>query len=186
MTTATGTGLVPSRVVRARQAARDLVRDVVLNGALAAQVTPRPLRAQLLARTGMRVTDSAISAGCWFGGRNVSIGPRTYVNHGCFFDSFADITIGADCHLGMQVLLCTSTHRPGTGRSRAGALTGRPIVIGDGCWIGARATIMPGVTVHDGCVIAAGAVVTADCAADGVYAGIPARRVRDLPPRPAA
>ncbi|CUU58524.1 hypothetical protein Ga0074812_12022 [Parafrankia irregularis] len=173
----------PGPAARARQVARDMVRDVVLNGALAAPVTPRPLRAQLLHRTGMRVTGAAISPGCWFGGRNVSIGPRTYVNRGCFFDSFADITVGADCHLGMQVLLCTSTHEPGTGRSRAGALAGRPIVIGDGCWLGARVTIMPGVTVGDGCVIAAGAVVTADCEADGLYAGIPARRVRDLPPR---
>lgn len=52
--------------------------------------------------------------------------------------------------------------------------------VGDGCWIGANATILPGVTVAPGCVIAAGAVVTKDTEPDGLYAGVPARRVRDL------
>jgi maltose O-acetyltransferase len=42
--------------------------------------------------------------------------------------------------------------------------------------------VLPGVTVGDGCVIAAGAVVNADCQPDGLYAGVPARRVRDLEP----
>ncbi|ONH28974.1 acyltransferase [Pseudofrankia asymbiotica] len=166
--------------------AREIARDVVLNGVAATPLAPRPLRARLLRATGMRVEAAAISPGCWFGGRNVSIGPRTYVNRGCFFDTLADVAIGADCHLGMQVLLCTSTHEPGDGPSRAGAVTGRPIVIGDGCWVGARVTVMPGVTIKDGCVIAAGAVVTGDCEPDGLYAGIPARRVRDLPPRSGA
>jgi maltose O-acetyltransferase len=40
--------------------------------------------------------------------------------------------------------------------------------------------LLPGVTVGDGCVIAAGSVVTGDCEPHGVYAGVPAKRVRDL------
>lgn len=57
----------------------------------------------------------------------------------------------------------------------------QPITVGDGCWIGARAVILPGVTIGDGCVIAAGAVVSKDCAPNGMYAGVPARRIRELP-----
>jgi maltose O-acetyltransferase len=47
-------------------------------------------------------------------------------------------------------------------------------------WMGARVTVLPGVTVGDGCVIAAGAVVTKDCEPGGVYAGLPARRIRSV------
>jgi len=48
-------------------------------------------------------------------------------------------------------------------------------VIGDGAWIGARVIILPGVTVGAGAVIAAGSVVTSDCAPDSLYAGVPAQ-----------
>jgi maltose O-acetyltransferase len=50
--------------------------------------------------------------------------------------------------------------------------------IGDRCWIGARATILPGVSIGDGTVVAAGAVVTKDCEPGAVYGGVPARRLR--------
>ncbi|WP_249354641.1 DapH/DapD/GlmU-related protein [Rhodococcus sp. USK13] len=53
-------------------------------------------------------------------------------------------------------------------------------MVGDGCWIGAGAIILPGVTVGEGCVVGAGAVVTRDCSPNGLYVGSPARRVRDL------
>ncbi|WP_372495087.1 acyltransferase [Nocardioides pinisoli] len=51
----------------------------------------------------------------------------------------------------------------------------------NGAWIGAAVTVLPGVTIGPGCVVAAGSVVTADCQANGLYAGVPARRIRDLP-----
>jgi maltose O-acetyltransferase len=53
-------------------------------------------------------------------------------------------------------------------------------VIEDGCWIGAGATILPGVTVRAGCIVASGAIVTKDCEPNGLYAGNPARRIREL------
>jgi maltose O-acetyltransferase len=81
----------------------------------------------------------------------------------------------------MEVLFCTSTHIMGPATERAGRVHPQPITVGDGCWIGARSVILPGVTIGDGCVIAAGAVVNKDCAANGMYAGVPARRVKDLP-----
>src|SRR2546425_10813446 len=69
-------------------------------------------------------------------------------------------------------MLCTSAHRPGTSQRRAGRFVAEPIVIGDGVWIGTRAMLLPGVTVADGCVVAAGAVVAQDCEANGLYAGV--------------
>jgi maltose O-acetyltransferase len=118
---------------------------------------------------------------CFVGGPALSVGPRTYVNRGCFFDTSAPISVGADCALGMQVLVCTSTHEIGDSRRRSGRLASSPVHIEDGCWIGARAVLLPGVRVGRGCIVAAGAVVTRDCEPDGLYAGNPAVRIRDLP-----
>jgi acetyltransferase-like isoleucine patch superfamily enzyme len=78
-------------------------------------------------------------------------------------------------------MLCTSGHRIGSAERRAGVYVADPIAIGDGSWIGTRAVLLGGVTVGAGCMVAAGAVVVADCQPNGLYAGTPARRVRDLP-----
>ena len=55
-----------------------------------------------------------------------------------------------------------------------------PIVIGDRVWIGSNATVLPGVTIGDGAIVAAGAVVTKDVAPNTVVAGVPARLLRPL------
>ncbi|QYR20593.1 acyltransferase [Paenibacillus sp. sptzw28] len=81
----------------------------------------------------------------------------------------------------MDVLFCTSSHDPGTKHKRAGKNNGKPIIIGDGSWIGARSIILQGVTVGEGCIIAAGSLVNKDCEPNGLYAGIPAKRIKDLP-----
>ncbi|MFJ6374559.1 DapH/DapD/GlmU-related protein [Pseudarthrobacter oxydans] len=80
----------------------------------------------------------------------------------------------------MRVTFVTSSHRIGSRERRAGAATSAPITVGDGVWIGAAAVVLPGVTIGEGVIVAAGAVVTSDCAPNGVYAGVPARRVKEL------
>lgn len=112
--------------------------------------------------------------------RRLKIGAGTYINYRCFIDNVADVTIGERTAIAMDVMLCTSSHEIGPDNRRAGSATGKPITIGNGCWIGTRVTVLPGVTIGDGCVVAAGAVVTMDCAPNGLYAGIPARRVKDF------
>ncbi|MEA2481188.1 MAG: maltose O-acetyltransferase [Thermoleophilaceae bacterium] len=144
------------------------------------------LRRQILRRCGIDAESLMIGPGCFFYGNDIAIGAETWVNHGCYFDTRARIEIGRSCDLGMQVMLCTSHHEVGPSSKRAGPFRAQPIVVEDGVWIGARATILAGVTVGRGCVIAAGAVVNRDCAPDGLYAGVPARRVRDLEPPPGA
>jgi maltose O-acetyltransferase len=137
----------------------------------------------------MAVQRAYVMPGCHFYSYRVSIGARSWINRGCHFDSHESITIGCDVDVGLEVMFCTSSHRPGSRTKRAGEYVGAPIAIGDGTWIGTRAMILPGVTVGEGCVIAAGSVVHRDCAPDGFYAGNPAKRVRDLPadePRSAA
>ena len=57
-----------------------------------------------------------------------------------------------------------------------------PIVIGDKVWIGANATVLPGVTIGKGAIVAAGAVVTRDVPPNTIVAGVPARVVREIRP----
>ena len=52
---------------------------------------------------------------------------------------------------------------------------GKPITIGDYCWLGANVTVLPGVTIGNRCIIGAGSVVTKDVPDDSIYAGNPAR-----------
>lgn len=92
----------------------------------------------------------------------------------------ADITIGNNVGIGFRVTFINSSHQVGSGGHRAGKGFARSIVVEDGCWIGANAIILPGVTIGKGCVIGAGALVTKDCDPNGLYIGVPARRIKTL------
>lgn len=156
-------------------------RGFFINWLAASPLLVNPVRALLMRLYGIRTSTNGIRSGCFFAGRDIVIGAGTFVNYRCFFDGSAPIHIGKDCGIGMEVLFCTSTHIVGPATKRAGRVNPRPITVGDGCWIGARSVILPGVTIGDGCAIAAGTVITSDCAPNGMYAGVPARRIRELP-----
>ncbi|MEZ4714209.1 MAG: acyltransferase [Caldilineaceae bacterium] len=108
-----------------------------------------------------------IGQGCWF-------------NLGCFFDLGANITIGNRVAFGHAVMLLTTTHQMGDLARRAGPFYTKPICIEDGAWICARSTILPGVTIGEGAVVAAGAVVTKSVEPNVMVGGIPARPIRTL------
>ena len=110
----------------------------------------------------------------------VRIGADCFINDGCRFDTSAPITIDDGAYLGHDVAVLTSTHELGPPDRRAGAFTSAPIHIGRGVWIGARAVLLPGVSIGDGAVVAAGAVVTHSVAANVVVGGVPARQVRTI------
>ena len=88
------------------------------------------------------------------------------------------ITIGNGVLIGHNVVLSTLNHDPAP--ARRAWLHPAPIVIGDRVWIGSNATVLPGVTIGDGAIVAAGAVVTKDVAPNTVVAGVPARLLRPL------
>jgi maltose O-acetyltransferase len=143
---------------------------------------PRAFRSRALRLLGADIASSALINGhvSIAGRAKLVIGPRTFVNEGTYFDLAAATEIGSDCAIGYEVMFITATHRPGTTTRRAGPVDVRPISVGDGTWVGARATILPGVKIGEGCIIAAGAVVTGDCEPHTLYAGVPARAVRAL------
>jgi maltose O-acetyltransferase len=93
----------------------------------------------------------------------------------------APVRIGDRCDIGPGVALVTGTHVIGDHARRAGAGKAAAIEVGDGSWIGARATFLAGAGVGAGCIVAAGAVVTQQFGDDVLVAGVPAKVVRELP-----
>ena len=75
------------------------------------------------------------------------------------------------------MFMCTS-HKIGVPDRRAGDLTHNGIEIGDGCWLGARVLVLPGVKVGNGSIIGAGSVVTKDIESNVIAAGVPAKVIR--------
>lgn len=104
-------------------------------------------------------------------GRNPAIGP-------CILDARGEITIGDNVNISGGAYLQTATHLVD---SREFAADLAPIVIRDRAWVAQRALILGGVTIHEGAVVAAGAVATRDVPAYTVVAGVPARPVRERP-----
>ena len=124
-----------------------------------------------------------INGHCWFYGRGlVMVGKNSWIGPGCVFYSndAAPIIIGENCDIAPEVIFVTGSHKiNGSGR-RAGLGYVRPISIGDGCWIGVRATILGGVAIGSGSIVAAGAMVTRDVPANSMVGGVPARLIRQL------
>ncbi|WP_319801222.1 acyltransferase [Arthrobacter sp. VKM Ac-2550] len=126
-----------------------------------------------------------MESGVRISNQNVSVGRGSYLNHGVLLGGSAAIRIGEKVAIGHDAMIITSTHEVGPSSCRAGSGVSveKPVTIGSGTWIGARALILPGVNIGPGCVIAAGAVVNKDCQPDGLYAGVPAKRIEDLQER---
>jgi maltose O-acetyltransferase len=109
-----------------------------------------------------------------------SIGDDTFVTGPLHVDLAADVRIGDRVRLGHQVALLTVDHEIGPSEQRCGQVLVAPVIIGDGAWLASHVTILPGVSVGNGSIVAAGAVVTNDVPPNTLVAGVPARVVRDL------
>jgi len=103
-------------------------------------------------------------------GLNLELGERVFVNQGCTFLDYAGIRLGERVMVGPQVRFITGGH-PVDPAERTLYLTGAPIDVAENVWIGAGATILPGVTIGKDAVIAAGAVVADDVPAASLVAG---------------
>jgi acetyltransferase-like isoleucine patch superfamily enzyme len=98
-----------------------------------------------------------------------------YTNYGLNLSCWREISIGDECAIGEGVTIRDSDEHSLSGSSRPSSA---PIVIGDRVWIGSGATILRGVQIGDGAVVAAHAVVTKDVPAHCLVAGVPAKVVR--------
>jgi maltose O-acetyltransferase len=155
-------------------------RDFYLNFVSSSILLPNFIRYFLYKLYGIKIYSKKISPKCFIGNNNLYIGRNTFINYGCYFNTEGGIKIGNYCDIAYQVTFCTSSHEVGSISRRAGKNTAKPIEVKDGTWIGARSIILPGVTIGESCIIAAGTVVTKDCKSNGLYAGVPAKRIKDL------
>lgn len=111
-------------------------------------------------------------------GKNITIGKNVFINSGCRFQDQGGITIGDNVLIGHNAVLVTLNHcfKP----EERSSMHHAPIVIGKNVWIGANVTVVPGVTVGENAIIAAGAVVTKDVPANTVVGGVPAKTIKEL------
>jgi maltose O-acetyltransferase len=166
--------------VACRMLSEDLRRwpfELSVNVVLASPLVPRLVRVALFRALGMELRNLDFYPRCHFRSTKLRVGRGTVINSDCHFDNDEWVEIGDYAGVGMNVTFLTAGHKPGSSECRAGGLELAPIVVGHGAWIGAGAVIFPGVTIGDGCVIGAGAVVRTDCAPDGLYGGVPAKRI---------
>ncbi|MDQ3843573.1 MAG: sugar O-acetyltransferase [Bacteroidota bacterium] len=111
-------------------------------------------------------------------GRFIQIGKNVFINHACSFLDMGGITIEDHVLLGPKVNLITENHPLDPTDRRT--LICKPIVIKRNAWIGAAATILPGVTVGENAVVAAGAVVSKDVPANTIVGGVPAKIMKTI------
>ncbi len=142
--------------------------------------TPEELRRLMSRLTGKKIDSSFRMFPPFYTdfGKNITIGKDVFINSGCHFQDQGGITIGDGALIGHNVVLATINHdlNPKQGRKNHYA----PIHIGNHVWMGSNATILPGVTIGDWAVVAAGAVVTKDVPLRTVVGGVPAKVLKTV------
>lgn len=111
-------------------------------------------------------------------GLNTHLGESVFINSGCRFQDQGGIFIGDRALIGHNCVIATLNHDMDPAK-RANLLP-LPVHIGSDAWLGANVTVLPGVSIGDGAVVAAGAVVTKDVPARTVVGGVPAKIIKKL------
>ncbi len=144
-----------------------------------------PIKKSMLAEYGKNVS---IGRGCSINYKNVYIGNNVSIgSQAMFLSSVAKIKIGNHVMFGPHVFMITGDHRidilgkymKEINESEKLPENDLDIIIQDDVWIGANTIILKGVTIGEGSVIAAGSIVTKDVAPYSIYAGIPAKKIKD-------
>ena len=113
-------------------------------------------------------------------GTEIHLGEKVFVNYGCTFLDGADIRIGARTLIGPGCHLYTANHPVAALERRKPIDRYSPVIIGEDCWLGGNCPVIPGVTIGNRVVVAAGSVVTDDVPDDVLVAGNPATIKRHL------
>lgn len=111
---------------------------------------------------------------------HLQIGANCLLNGHIWIDTTANVRIGNHVTLGHHVMLVTANHDMSHPSFRGGTVRPGPITVSDGCWLAARVVVLPGVTIGEGAVVAAGAVVARDVPPHTLVGGVPARTLRQL------
>lgn len=139
------------------------------------------LRKHSLSLLGIKFGDgTTIRGGSYFYGGGLTTGINCQINRNCYFDFTQSVIFGNNVVIGHGVTFITAEHKIGSSAHRAGSAQGKAIIVEDGVWIGANSTVLPGITVGAGSVIAAGAMITRNVPSNVVMGGVPAKKIKDL------
>lgn len=111
-------------------------------------------------------------------GKNIHLGKNVFINSGCHFQDQGRIEIGDGSLIGHCTVITTINHD--FDPKKRGDMTMKPVIIGKNVWIGSNSTILPGVKIGDGAIIAAGSVVTKNVEDNTVVAGVPAKKIKEV------
>lgn len=111
-------------------------------------------------------------------GRHIQLGKNVFINHACTFLDLGGIVIEDDVMIAPKVSIITENHPVNPAERKM--LDLQPVTIKRNAWIGANATILPGVTIGENSVVAAGAVVVGDVPANTVVGGVPAKIIKQI------
>ena len=155
-------------------------QTIALSSALNSATDTNQIRVQLSKIIGSSIDSSTIIFVPFHTnfGKHTSIGKNVFINHGCSFLDLGGITIEDDVLIGPKVCLITENHP--TDPTNRKSLDLAKIVIKKNAWIGAGAIILPGVTVGENAIVAAGAVVNKDVADNTIVAGVPAKKIKNI------
>jgi acetyltransferase-like isoleucine patch superfamily enzyme len=170
-------GLIPHRI-RAHKNALDVV--FVLTSAMGHVPSARVRHLYYRSVLGVQLAPGARIAGRAEirGGDGVVVGEDSLVGHDAILDGRGGLTVGAYVNLSSEVAIWSADHDHGDPDF---GYRSSPVVIGDRAWLSFRTTILPGVVIGEGAVVAAGAVVTKDVAPYTIVAGVPAKPVGERP-----
>ena len=111
-------------------------------------------------------------------GRHIQIGKNVFINHACTFLDLGGIVIEDDVFISPKVSIITESHPLNPNERKR--LDLKSVIIKRNAWIGTNATILPGVTIGENSVVAAGSVVSKNVPANTVVAGIPAKIIKEI------
>ena len=114
-------------------------------------------------------------------GYNIHVGENFYANFDCVILDVCEVRIGKNCMMAPGVHIYAATHPIDPVERNSGRELGAPVTIGDNVWFGGRAIVLPGVTIGNNVVVAAGAVVARDVPDNTVIGGNPARVLKEIP-----
>ncbi|HYK46869.1 MAG TPA: DapH/DapD/GlmU-related protein [Parafilimonas sp.] len=157
-----------------------IFRAIKLSAALNAASDVHEVRERLSEITGTQIDKSTTVFVPFYTnfGKHIKLGKNVFINHACSFLDLGGITIEDDVQIGPRVNLITENHPLEPAKRKL--LDLKSILIKRNAWIGAAATILPGVTIGENSVVAAGAVVSKDVPANTVVGGIPAKFIKAI------
>lgn len=139
-----------------------------------------PIKRRLLRSVGYQIGKGTKVVGPIFCTAQLNIGENCWIGTNLRVHGNGAVSLGDNLDLGPDITILTGSHLIGDCKRRAGKGIICNINIGDGCWIGAKSTILNPVTIGNGCVVAAGAVVCKNLKDNVLAGGVPARVIRAL------